>query len=223
MTTHSRSSLAASYILVLASCQTEHVVTLQLGGDVRSISQGFLCRTEVAIAGLQAEDFLLERGHDLATGAVTFSLVVDAVSLGDVLPGCLPEEILGVCSDTSACPISERFCAEVSADGPKGKRLSEMSRPERDQFVRNLAERLQALPPVFRDAPDGPLVVRAVASSERCDNLTETFKVEKLMACAYSCPVILDDLDGALRLGFATSDDYCAPQVKGCAAYPASF
>ena len=42
------------------------------------------------------------------------------------------------------------------------------------------------------------------------------------MGCAYSCPVVLDDLDGSLRLGFATSEPFCAPEVRGCAFYPAS-
>jgi hypothetical protein len=211
----------ASLFVALPGCQDEHRVKLELGGG-GSISQGFLCRTDTALPGLSAGDFLFERGHDLITGDVRFSLVVEVTSLGDVLPGCLPEEILGVCRADGACPRAARFCAPLSVAGPRGKRLAMMTEPEAMAFVAQLGAALEALPPIFRDAPDGPVVVRAVASTDSCDQLAEVdrFEVDGLMGCAYSCPVVLDELDGALRLGFATSEAFCAPEVRGCAAYP---
>ncbi len=221
------SSIAALALACSASaCQVEHKVKLELAGAAGSISQGFLCRTELAAPGLLAGDFLFERGHDLATGAVRFSMIVDVTSLGDVLPGCLPEEILGVCRGEDACPIAARSCAALSVPGPRGKRLAAMSEPERAAFFAALGAALRELPPLFRDAPDGPVVIRAVASTEACEQLATPaaadFSLDGLMGCAYSCPVILDELDGALRLGFATSEELCAPQVRGCAAYPAA-
>lgn len=216
----------ASCIAVLVSaagCQTEHKVQLQLAG-ANGISQGFLCRTETALPGLSAGDFLFERGHDRATGEVRFSMVVEVTSLGDVLPGCLPEEILGVCREASDCPSAARFCAPLSATGPRGKRLAEMTEAESAAFVSSLGASLRALPPLFEDAPDGPVVVRAIASAESCEALTASgrFAPDGLLGCAYSCPVVLDTLDGALRLGFATSEPFCLPEVRGCAAYPSS-
>lgn len=217
-------ALLFSSLATLVGCQVEHKVKLELAGDAGSISQGFLCRTEAALPGLAAGDFLFERGHDLASGEVRFSIVVEVTSLGDVLPGCLPEEILGVCRSVGDCPSAGRFCAPIVAQGPRGKRLATMNESETAAFVGQLGAALKALPPLFRDAPDGPVVVRAVATTEPCETLdvAERFAVDGLMGCAYSCPVVLDDLDGALRLGFATSDDFCAAEVRGCAAYPAS-
>lgn len=208
----------------LVACQVEHRVKLELAGAADSITQGFLCRTETALPSLVPGDFLFERGHDLATGAVRFSLVVEVTSLGDVLPGCLPEEILGVCRQADSCPSAARFCAPIEAAGPRGKRLAMMNEAEAIAFIAQLGAALRALPPLFRDAPDGPVVVRAVAATGSCAELAARgrFEVDSLMGCAYSCPVVLDDLDGALRLGFATSEPFCAPEVRGCAAYPVS-
>lgn len=215
-------SLAA--LLSPTGCQVEHRVKLELASSPDSITQGFLCRTETPLPFLSAGDFLFERGHDLASGLVRFSLVVEVTSLGDVLPGCLPEEILGVCRQADACPSAARFCAPIEAAGPRGKRLAMMNEAEALAFVAQLGGALRELPPLFRDAPDGPVVVRAVASTEPCAQLEARgrFDVDGLMGCAYSCPVVLDELDGSLRLGFATSEPFCAPEVRACALYPAS-
>jgi hypothetical protein len=214
---------ALSTLGALAACQTEHKVKLQLAGEGGTISQGFLCRTETALPELLAGDFLFERGHDQATGEVRFSMIVEVTSLGDVLPGCLPEELLGVCRGAADCPSAARICAPIAVTGPRGKRLAMMNETEASSFFSQLGASLKALPPLFRDAPDGPVVVRAVASTDSCEQLAATGRldVDSLMGCAYSCPVILDDLDGSLRLGFATREDFCAPEVRGCAAYPA--
>lgn len=213
-------ALVVALSLLAAGCGQDHTVRLELG-DGGNITQGFLCRTEVALPGLAAGDYLFERGHDVATGAVTFSLVVDVVSLGRVLPGCLPEELLGVCRN-GACNRAARACEQVSVRGPRGKRLLEMTELERAAFVAELGGALRGLPPLFRDAPDGPVVLRAVLTTQPCAELleSEAFGVERLMGCAYSCPAVLDDLDGSLRLGFATSEELCAPEVRACAAYP---
>jgi hypothetical protein len=204
-------------LVALPACQVEHTVQLQLGDDPARISQGMLCRAD--------GDLLFERGHDLVSGAVELSLVIDVVALGDVLPGCLPEELRGVCRDAASCPIAARSCQRLRVAGPTGRRLAELSDGERVAFVAALAAELRALPPLFRDAPDGPVVVRAVATTEPCEQLrdpaaTSAFVPTSLMGCAYSCPVLLDELDGALRLGFSTSEPACEPQVRGCAAYP---
>lgn len=208
---------------LVAACQVEHKVKLELAGDAGSISHGFLCRTETALPELLAGDFLFERGHDLATGEVRFSMIVEVTSLGDVLPGCLPEEILGVCKSAADCPSAARTCASITVTGPRGKRLAMMNESEATSFVSQLGAALKALPPLFHDAPDGPVVVRAVATTDSCEQVESAARldVDGLMGCAYSCPVILDDLDGSLRLGFATSEDFCAAEVRGCAAYPA--
>ncbi len=216
-------SFAAVVLSALAACQTEHTVRLQLG-DGTSITQGFLCRTEVALPGLAPGDLLFERGHDLATGAVSFSLVIDVVALGEVLPGCLPEEILGVCRGNQGCGVEARFCAPITVPGPVGKALVTMTESERAGFVSAVSSALRALPPLFRDAPDGPVIARSVISTQSCAQLTTSppgaFSADRLLGCAYSCPVVLDQLDGDLRLGFATSDESCAPEVKACAEYP---
>lgn len=202
-------------------CHTEHTVRLELGDGASGITQGFLCRTEVALPELAAGDYLFERGHDPATGTVSFSLVVDVVSLGRVLPGCLPEELLGVCRG-GACGVAARACQPVSVSGPRGKRLVAMTEAERAAFLSELGRALRVLPPLFSDAPDGPVVMRAVLSTQPCAELVERqdFAADRLMGCAYSCPAVLDELDGSLRLGFATSDELCAPEVRACAAYP---
>lgn len=210
-----------AFALLAAGCGQEHTVRLELGDGAGNITQGFLCRTEVALPGLAAGDYLFERGHDLASGAVTFSLAVDVVSLGRVLPGCLPEELLGVCRN-GACGVAARACEQVSVRGPRGKPLAAMTDSERTAFLAEVGGALRGLPPLFRDAPDGPVVLRAVLSTQPCAELlaSEAFGIESLMGCAYSCPAVLDNLDGSLRLGFATSDELCAPEVRACAAYP---
>ena len=43
---------------------------------------------------------------------------------------------------------------------------------------------------------------------------------DRLVGCAYSCPVQLDDVDGAIALSLDTLSRMCERDVRACSVFP---
>jgi hypothetical protein len=194
----------AAILVVLAACDEHRTITLELGPDDHTLTAGFACRAETG-------EPLIEHAH---RGAIySFQLVIDTVELGDTFPGCRGEEVLAACGD-HACSRIGRFCTTIAL-------------PEAD--ITDQAAILAALhaqighPLLIADAPGNPVVVRAVTTLQSCadvlpvDATYPRLDPDQAIGCAYSCPVILDEITGSLGMALDTLDDHCAPQVHQCA------
>jgi hypothetical protein len=198
---------AALAAIVLAACEEHRTITLLLGPDDHTLTAGFACRAETG-------ELLIEHSHR-GTG-YTFQLVIDTVELGATFPGCRGEEVLAACAD-QRCDLIGRYCATVT--------IPEADVADQASILATLHAQL-GHPPLITDAPDQPIVVRAVTTLQTCAELAADdggslprLDPDQAVGCAYSCPVILDDLRGELGLALDTLEDHCAPQVRQCARF----
>jgi hypothetical protein len=207
-----RSALAA--LAALAACQRTHDVSIQLGPDDATFTIGFQCRLDNGVP-------LLERAH---IGEVyRFSVVVDLIDLGGMLGGCRGEELIRACS-SGACTVipredGTRYC--VTVELAESLIRSGDARAILDAIGAQLRTDV-----ITTDAPDRPVLIRAVGTAQACDELRDAPDAELDLAlvtgCAYSCPVQLDAVAGPIALSLDALDDRCAPQVFLCAAFPPS-
>ncbi len=160
--------------------------------------------------------FLAERAY--AEAPAHAAIVVDFVRTGGV-PRCQGTGILSWCSDHSCLPIDgQRRCFDVALPGEPARAREE------------LAAALGALDGqlVSADAPSEAVLVRVLATAERCADITSAapssraFDTSRLLGCAYSCPVSLDSTAGevVLDLDFAFVEGVCAIAVTACAGTP---
>ncbi len=205
--------LAAALGLAAAACEREHHVQIRLGAGDR-LGLGFRC--EDAAGNLLAD-------RALAGGRIEFRVIVDLIGVGDTVPGCRGEEILAACPREEDCPAlvvsadRRRACAEISVGPP----LTEAA------VVAEVTRELRALE-ITGDAPDRPVIVRAVATLQRCEDALvvpagDTYPFldpAQAIGCAYSCPLQLDAVDGAVSLYLDALDERCEPEVRACAAFP---
>lgn len=199
--------LALAALAVLAACEDHRTITLLLGPDDHTLTAGFACRAD-------AGDLLLERSRRGAT--YRFQLVIDTVELGATFPGCRGEEVLAACAD-QACRRIGRYCTSVAIDA------ADLADP--GAVLAALHAQL-GHPLLIDDAPGAPIVVRAITTLQPCDELLPAdgsfpLDPDQALGCAYSCPVILDELRGSLGMALDTLDDHCAPQVRQCARFGA--
>lgn len=193
-------------LLALTACEEQRTVTLLLGPDDHTLTAGFACRAE-------SGELLIE--HARAGGTYRFQVVIDTVALGATFPGCRGEEIVASCNDGDCARIS-RFCASIQIP------QAELTSPT--AVLAALHAQL-GHHELIADAPDTPIVVRAVTTLQSCDDLMPAAGVyprldaERAVGCAYSCPVILDELSGSLGMALDTLDDHCANQVRACARF----
>ncbi len=195
---------------VAPACARDHEVRLLLGPDENTLTQGLTCR--------DASGQLLS-ARALVQGRLRFNVVVDLLDLGGDVPGCRGEELLTWCNERGCAPVlvaDGRFCAPIDLDA------SQSMTAVVDEIYRQLA----AAGTVVRDGPDGPVLVRAVATTAPCAALTSAaggayppFDLADVFGCAYSCPVVLDDVD-EVQLSLDTLSDRCSAEVFACAAGP---
>ena len=205
-------------VLLIVGCAREHEVRLLLGPDEQAITIGFRCR--------QAADptkFLFARA--VQNGEVRFNLVVDIVGFGGRYPGCRGEELVAACPDRTSCrvlqrPGRNRFCMRDLHFSATNIQSPEMIR-------QTLIDQLRGSV-VVGDAPDTPVLIRAVATTEDCTAIEapegDTYPdLDENLAvgCAYSCPVVLDDVQDSISLSLDVLDDLCEQTVRVCAAFPA--
>lgn len=201
----------AALLLVIAACQKSHEVALQLGPNASTITAGFLCREDA-----DPTKQLVERARTGET--YQLSVVIDIVDLGGRFPGCRGEEIVAACNTKpGTCSLvrradNTRYCEPVTFTH------DDVSSADLKPLLAKIRSQLQ-IDAVTLDAPSQPVLIRAVATTESCDALPDTFDAAKLVGCAYSCPVQLDGIDGPIALSLDTLDTACERQVIGCALF----
>jgi hypothetical protein len=197
---------------LIAACVVHHRVQLLLGPRADQPTKGFACGDPMA------------PGSSMFARAVTptrrlqFSLAIDMIELPGHVPSCLGEEIKATC-ENGECPydLANRSCIHVDVQLPPAAN-------DTAQIVKLVDDWLkQNAPVVFGNAPDGAVIVRAIAiDGPTCDEvLTST----NILGCAYSCPVVLDQIDGVLSLGLAVQDNLqdpatCVAAIDACAMFP---
>jgi hypothetical protein len=217
MRTAAAPALAAAALVLagaVAACERDHRVKILLGPDDGTLGLGFKCEDALGQP-------LVRRA--LVGDRLVFRIVVDLIGVGDAVPGCRGEEILRACPREADCPTlvvsddGRRACAEVSIGQP----FDEASTLEQVLAVLRTLD-------ITSDAPDRPVMVRAVATLERCDDRLVSpqdgtyplLDPAQALGCAYSCPLQLDAVDGAVALYLDALDERCEPQVRACAAFP---
>ncbi len=201
--------------LAAAACERERSVQIRFGSGDGTLGLGFRCKDD-------AGTLLFARA--LVGSQLRFSVVFDLIGIGDTVPGCRAEEIAAACPRAADCPAlvvsadGRRACMELVIDPPFATPL--------DVLPRVLAA-LDGFE-ITDDAPAQPVIVRAVATTERCEpRLVEpqgdTYPLldpARALGCGYSCPLQLDTVEGSVALYLDALDDRCEAQVRACAAFP---
>ena len=193
--------------LLLLGCADVRHVRLEVG------PLGFTCQES-----LPPNPYLIDRA--VALGGSMASLVVDFIPLGGT-PDCRLPGLVGWCTQHACTPLAaSRICI------PR-----DLSR-----FVAGGAPLVQAGlatlmslsgTSVSSDAPEGPLIVRVVGTTESCDELARSADLSfdhcRVFGCAYSCPTTLQAVDGTLHLDIdflmsSMNDHACEGFVELCAS-----
>jgi hypothetical protein len=143
------------------------------------------------------------------------AVLIDFIDLGGGLPTCRPSDLARWCTDHSCGPITDdpasaRVCFDF--DQPLGA----------EDAVKAMGDVLAALDGklVSADAPQQPVIVRAVATAQRCSELGAAgaaYDPAQLVGCAMSCPVQLAAVSGDVLLDLPTLSDMCEASVDACA------
>ena len=203
-----------SIAFLVVACSKSNDVTLLLGPDETTFSQGFRC-LEAA-----TDNFLVARA--VVGNELRFQIVVDVIDLGGKFPGCRGEELLQACG-TDGCPLA------VSAN-PRGRYCQPLAIPlTNDQRVieDSIRAALRSKPEVLRNAPDRPVMIRVVATTQPCAEIQQpagdvyvNLRGDAAVGCAYSCPVQLDQVQGSISVSLDALSEYCESEVRVCAKFP---
>lgn len=198
----------AILLVVLVGCEQTHRVSIQLGPTPDTLSQGFLCRES------PGGPFMVTDALSADRTKYEISVLIDLVELPG-FPGCRGEELVAACNN-GPCTIARtptRFCASITFD-------ADLVPDNSEAVVGLINEALAEAGPVTRDAPDGTVVIRAIATAQTCSEFEANPIVDQLVGCAHSCPVQLDAVDGPIALSLDTLDDNCRGIVEACARFP---
>ena len=217
---------------VVVSCAIHHHVRVVLGPADGSSSNGYECRDP-----LDPTKFLFARA--VVDGHLRFNLVVDLIDLGGQYPGCLAEQIHNACTDASgnarckllrsAAPTRVCVPVDVPIAGDPGAAIAKALR---DQYST-----------VIDNAPDQPVILRAVATTQSCGSIQTPAgsgdwpnlasdntpgSANTVLGCAYSCPVLLDQVADAVYIGIdiglgTITNDQCISAIDECAVFPAAL
>ncbi|HTR56523.1 MAG TPA: hypothetical protein VMJ10_37875 [Kofleriaceae bacterium] len=205
-------------LAVAAACNRDHSVAIFFGATEDRASTGLVCPSE--------SDSLLGQGQ--SPGQLQFGLVIDVVDFKGAFPTCFPDDLIATCSGSGTCQRRNRTCidANVTYAGSANPVLAAQ-------------HELASLPPIDFGATDTPVLVRLTAfvpAAGRSMTPCEDFGLGdptvslvgnaaiKLVGCAYSCPVFLDDVN-TLATGLATSTQLttqaaCQTAIAQCAGFP---
>jgi hypothetical protein len=201
-------------LVVGAGCERDHEVTIQLGPSDDTLTAGFNCVQD-------ADNMKLLAARALQPdNSLRFAVVVDVISLGGQLPGCRGEELFAACP-AGTCTIvpradGTRYCEDITVSAAD---VAAAMNGNLVPMLNSIRTQLQAQP-VTLDAPDEPVLLRSVATTESCAAIPAEFDLDRLVGCAYSCPVQLDEVDGPVALSLDALTRACEREVKFCAAFP---
>jgi hypothetical protein len=234
-------------------CDQTRTVELYIGPTRDTVSDGFSCLTEGSGDGqLNLPDLMPGRAYTPMEGMplvgdVDFSMVIDFIELQG-LPGCRGEEIVAWCEEHECKPMfGRRWCQPVHLEALDFRGVTPGDLLNLLAFVRDVInahtediyDQLRMGDLFSRNAPDEPVIVRAVATLESCDdvmrpnatndgynpfNLSQgptacepAAPAPELIGCAYSCPVLLDQVTTAVTLSIDSATARCEPVVRVCA------
>jgi len=191
-------------LLALSACVETRSVALTFGSEGEGLD-GFMCRDT------SGQPLLSRLGTDGKA-----SLVIDFVRLGGV-PGCRTGQLVKWCDTHDCTPIQRtRSCVDVTLPLPGAPR-------EELRAALLSALRASGAKEALADAPDEFVLVRAVGTTQSCDQLLPagdaplpSFDATKLVGCAYSCPVLFDKVEQDVYLGFETLTSMCEQGVRTC-------
>ncbi|MEM9188904.1 MAG: hypothetical protein AAGF12_06995 [Myxococcota bacterium] len=156
-------------------------------------------------------------GEDLLRRAIdepTLAVVVDFIATGDV-PLCQPLGVRAWCRERQ-CDVVARSCLEVDIEGLSSAEAIRKFQEAVDGFV------------VTENAPDGPVIVRAIVSAESCDvsgglaSIDARPNPEKGITCMIGCAPDLDSVAMSVRLDvFRNEEGVCGlAEVALCERLP---
>lgn len=205
--------------MLLVACDRRQEIQVLFGPSATELSLGFQCTDSLG-------EPLLNRSIVAGTGKVRFQLVIDLVGVGTRLPGCRGEEILATCAATGKCKLQPpkvgRYCETVELDVSDLDNEASILRQLRDRFHDTETGRIVV------DAPDVPLIVRAVVTLESCESVErvvadsyQALDGASALGCAYSCPFVPDTVQGSIALGIDALTTNCENNMRLCARFPA--
>ncbi len=199
-------------LFLLAACKEHDTVHLTFG--VGPANATAASATPVAFRCRDANGkFLPSRGVSGRTFHA--ALLIDFIQL-DGVPSCRPTDIARWCASHSCKVITDdpnaaRVCFEELVQlGPGDDAVKAMGQVLADFDGETVSS----------DAPQQPVIIRAVATAQTCAELAGAapYDVAQLMGCALSCPVQLGDISGDVLLELPTLSDQCEAGVDACAA-----
>ncbi len=179
--------------------------------------------------------------------AVRMSIIVDFLEL-EGTPQCEPYGLLQWCGRNDSCTpmLQHRFCKDMDLESYISDRQADRLDLEQVQGFIGTELARECLPswtvdtlslqtwlirellnePVTDDAPDGRVVVRMVATRERCAEIEarpdgENLVLEgqdTLLGCSLSCPVSLDESQSRVQLVGIDGTDCDGRSVELCAS-----
>lgn len=188
-------------LFVLAACKEQKTVVIGFGGGTRT-PVAFRCKDDQG-------RFIITRA--VRDRTLRFSLLIDFVELSGV-PSCRVGDIAEFCASGGCTPLAvpERVCVPL-----------ERAISSTENAVQTMGDILRELdgPLITDDAPHQPVIIRAVATAQTCDEVAGVTAVDpaKLIGCAVSCPVQLGGVSGEVLLDLPTLSDTCATGVVACA------
>jgi hypothetical protein len=199
------------FLLLLAGCKETNTIHLAFGAAAAAST----VRTPV---GFRCKD---DAGKFLPTRAVGagrmfhVSVLIDFVDLGGGLPTCRPSDIARWCTDHACTPITDdpvhdRVCFDFD---------QQLGATDAVKAMGDVLDQLDGRP-VTDDAPQQPVIIRAVATAQHCSDFTAPttgFDTTQLVGCAMSCPVQLASVSGDVLLDLPTLSDMCEASVVACA------
>jgi hypothetical protein len=205
--------LIVALILSSNACVGETVNDIQLDIDPR----GFACFEELPDGTNQP---LILRAYDGPSETGELNVVVDYLRF-DGVPSCLPTVLLDTCVG-SGCPIVRRNCISLDAAAVAANVAAPFDVDDAVTAVRQ--ELLEQQPIATRDAPNGVVAIRVVATTESCDVLAPpdgsfgALSCSQLLGCGYSCPAQLDEVRGEVDITIGILSPQCTTvEVELCA------
>lgn len=193
--------------LLVVACKDERTLKLTFGVSGSMVPPPFNCKigdNNLPIRGLDGKRF-----HA--------SILIDFVRTGG-LPSCELNEIANWCGSHD--------CESISDDPAHARRCFSYDRTvavaSNDAAVRAMGDAVANATGelISDDAPHEPVIIRAVATAQRCEEFTSNttpFDPTRVIGCAYSCPIQLDAFEGDILLDLRTAPQMCEQNVMACA------
>ncbi len=202
-----RARLFVTILLLMFACSTKQNNVELSFGDTTTTPIGFRCRDSTG-------KLLDARAVDATTRTMTVSIVTDFIALNG-FPDCRGDDVLNWCEANPCNALPMRNCIELSA--PLTAATPTTTAGTASTAMNQILGELPGHT-VIDDAPTQAVIVRVVATAEPCATLGDgAFDTTMLTGCAFSCPLLLNDVSGQVLLDLPTITDLCEDDVIACA------